>query len=390
MNRIKDLRIARGLSLQQLADAIGNAVTRQALWKYEKGTDQPRPSIVVRIAEALGVKALELFTPPDFTIRGFQFRSTDGLKKKERARLTSLLVRELERRIWLHQKSGVPRKTPPPVEAFEITNAAEAEAAATSLRTLWGLQQAPIPNVIQLLESQGVYVVELKADSQFDGLCAVARDADNNVIGVAIAYRKGCTWSRQRFSLLHELGHAIGRFSGKTEQEIEKLVNRFAGAFLVPWQEIDRLVGPARRRLSLEELLIFKSYFGASVQCLVYRLFERGLLSMREYRAAWEFIERNGWRKKEPEESPAEHSQWARMTALGAYAEGILTREEAQEFIGHTKPRLLRDLAIDRRKILELPLNKRAHDLQRQAKAEPASAGESESDWDQALDDGLQ
>jgi len=235
-----------------------------------------------------------------------------------------------------------------------------------------------------------VYVVELEADSQFDGLWAVARDADENVIGVAIAYRKGCTWSRQRFSLLHELGHAIGRFPGKTEPEIEKLVNRFAGAFLVPWQEIDRLVGPSRRRLSLEELLIFKSYFGASVQCLVYRLFERGLLSMREYRAAWEFIDHNGWKKKEPEENPAEHSQWARMTALAAYAEGILTREEAQEFIGHAKPRLLRDLVVDRRKILELPVSKRGRDLQRQAKAETPPADQSGTDWDQTLDDGIQ
>src|ERR1039458_4059704 len=90
MNRIKDLRTARGLSLQQLAAAIGNTVTRQALWKYERGTDQPRPSILVKIAEALGVKALELFSAPDFTVEGMQFRSRDGLRKKERTRLTSL------------------------------------------------------------------------------------------------------------------------------------------------------------------------------------------------------------------------------------------------------------------------------------------------------------
>lgn len=387
MNRIKDLRIARGLSLQGLADATGNVVTRQALWKYEKGDDQPSPSIVVKIAEALGVKALELFSRPAFTVEGLQFRAQAGFRKKERARLTALLVRVLERRIWLQQKAGTVQKSPPPVGAFTVTCAAEAEAAASSLRGFWNLGDSPIQNVVRLLESQGVFVVELEGDGQFDGLCAVARDSDGIVLGVAIAFRKGCTWSRQRFSLLHELGHVVCQFPGKTDKELEKLVNRFAGAILIPWRELDRLVGPSRRRLTLEELLIFKTYFGASLQCLVTRLYERGLIGVREYRASWDYFKVRRWLKKEPQENPPEESKWALMTALAAYAEGVLSPEEAAEFIGHVKPHPLRQLANDRRKFLELPLAKRRKDLAEQA----AGAGppDDASDWDVALEDGI-
>ena len=387
MNRIKDLRIARGLSLQALADATGNAVTRQALWKYETGADQPRPSMIVKLAEALGVKALELFSAPAFTIEGLQFRSRDGLKKKERARLTSLIVRVLEKRIWLQQKAGAVQKSPPPVAAFRVTTAAEAEAAASSLRGFWGLGDAPIQNVIQLLEGQGVFVVELEADAEFDGLCAVAKGTDGAVIGVAIAFRKSCAWSRQRFSLLHELGHVVCKVSAKTDKDAEKLVNRFAGALLIPWKELDRLVGPSRRRLTLEELLVFKTYFGASLQCLVTRLFERGLISVREYRASWDYFKQQGWIVKEPKENPPEESKWALMTALAAFAEGVLSREEAAEFIGQVKPHPLRQLSNDRRKFLELPLSKRRKGLQEQAAG--AKLSHDANDWDIASDDGI-
>ncbi len=387
MNRIKDLRTARGLSLQGLADATGNAVTRQALWKYERGDDQPGPSIVVKIAEALGVKALELFSAPAFTVEGVQFRAQAGFRKKERARLTALLVRALERRIWLQQKAGNVQKSPPPVGAFTVASAAEAEASATSLRGFWGMGDAPIQNVVRMLESQGVFVIELEGDGQFDGLCAVARDSDRAVLGIAIAFRKGCTWSRQRFSLLHELGHVVCKFPGKTDKEIEKLVNRFAGALMIPWKELDRLVGSSRRRLTLEELLIFKTYFGASLQCLVRRLYERGLIGVREYRASWDYFKERRWLKNEPQENLPEESKWALMTALAAYAEGVLSADEAAEFIGHVKPHPLRQLANDRRKFLELPLAKRRKGLAEQT-AGAASLDEA-SEWDVALEDGI-
>ena len=387
MNRIKDLRIARGLSLQGLADATGNAVSRQALWKYETGADQPGPSILVKLAEALGVKALELFSAPSFSIEGLQFRARAGFRKKERARLTSLLARVLERRIWLQQKSGKEQKSPPPVRAFKVSSAAEAEAAATSLRSFWGLGNSPIQNVVRLLESQGVFVVELEGDGKFDGLCAVARDPDGTVLGIAIAFRKGCTWSRQRFSLLHELGHVVCDISGKTDKEAEKLVNRFAGALMITWKELDRLVGHSRRRLTLEELLIFKTYFGASLQCLVTRLYERGLIGIREYRASWDYFKKQGWIEKEPQENPPEESKWALMTALAAYAEGILSSDEAAEFIGGKRPHPLRQLSNDRMQFLELPLSKRRKGLREQtANVQTSEEG---TDWDATLSDGL-
>lgn len=145
--------------------------------------------------------------------------------------------------------------------------------------------------------------------------------------------------------------------------------------------------GHSRRRLTLEELLIFKTYFGASLQCLVTRLYERGLIGIREYRASWDYFKRQGWLEKEPQENPPEESKWALMTALAAYAEGILSSEEAAEFIGSKKPHPLRQLSTDRMQFLELPLAKRRKGLRGQTSSVKADGDE--VSWDATIGDGL-
>ena len=57
-NKIYQLRLAKGLSRQQLAELIG--VTHQQLQKYEKGTNRLAAGRLMLIAQALG-KTIEFF-----------------------------------------------------------------------------------------------------------------------------------------------------------------------------------------------------------------------------------------------------------------------------------------------------------------------------------------
>ncbi len=57
--RIQELRMAKGLSRQQLADKVG--VTHQQLQKYEKGSNRIAASRLAAISSALGVEARYFF-----------------------------------------------------------------------------------------------------------------------------------------------------------------------------------------------------------------------------------------------------------------------------------------------------------------------------------------
>lgn len=51
--RLRELRVAAGLTQQQLAEKVG--VKREAIARWEKGDQEPGWSYVVALAEALGV-----------------------------------------------------------------------------------------------------------------------------------------------------------------------------------------------------------------------------------------------------------------------------------------------------------------------------------------------
>ena len=55
--RLKQLRLANGLSLEGLATRLGGFVTKQALSKYEQGKAKPSPVVLNKLASVLGVKA---------------------------------------------------------------------------------------------------------------------------------------------------------------------------------------------------------------------------------------------------------------------------------------------------------------------------------------------
>jgi putative transcriptional regulator len=58
-NRIRDVRLLRGLTQQSLAQAVG--VTRQTIIAVEKGTTRPSVELALKLAHVLGTPLPELF-----------------------------------------------------------------------------------------------------------------------------------------------------------------------------------------------------------------------------------------------------------------------------------------------------------------------------------------
>src|SRR5690606_29691107 len=107
MNRIRTLRLANGLTQDQLVHAIGGRITKQALSKYERGTAQPSPVVARALASALRVRAIDLFAAPRFRIDFLAYRSNAGLGVRAREGLQALLAERLSRRLDLQGRLGI-------------------------------------------------------------------------------------------------------------------------------------------------------------------------------------------------------------------------------------------------------------------------------------------
>ena len=378
--RLRQLRLARGLSMDQFVAAMGGVVTKQALSKYERDLARPRQAVLRSIAKALEVSTARLIEadPIQVDIRAYRRKARMG--RKEMERIENLTAIHLEDRVRLEDVLGL---TPDArsVPQIPVGRVADAEDAAAKVRADWGLGEDPIASVIDTFEEHHIHVIEVESSDAFDGISAVARGRRGRVLGAAVVIRKGLPGERQRLSLTHELGHLVLQLAEGVEEE--RAAFRFGAAMLAPAEPVRRDVGSHRRHVDLQELLLLKRRYGMSVQALLYRLRDLGIISEGQYKSGCVDINRMGWRRGEPMALEPEQPTWLRQNVLRAVSEGVLSTREGEQILGGAAPKEPPPSLVGRRVLVAMPAEERRRHLKEQA---DRIAGEyqPDSDW-QAL-----
>lgn len=348
--RLKLARAAVGLSLRDLEDRIGNRVTAQAIGKYERNESMPSSGVLIALADALDVSVDYLVGDQEMVLDAVEFRKKKITSKREEAQVEAKVLHLLERYLMVEELLGLrsvewhrPREAPYPV----IQDVSEADRAAQSLREHWGLGSDPIPNLVELLEEQGIKVLSVDL-TNIDGLTARVRRAHKGSVPVIVVNRKD--WcERQRFTLAHELGHMVMDVSTKVDEE--KAAHRFAGAFLMSADALWAEIGKRRTSIGGRELLYLKDLFGVSVQAITYRCKDLGIFNESLFRRLFNEFNRLGWRSPPYEEPGAkwpgeEPTRFKRLT-FRALAEGAISDPKAAELLGLSVHELNQRMEVD-------------------------------------------
>ncbi len=363
--RLIQLRLARNLSLEALSSAIGGIVTKQSLSKYELGRAQPSALVLAKIASAMGVKASYFMTEPTLNVKFVAYRKSAKLLDSEQKQVEQSVTLALEDRIKVQTLVGEPAMEPLPVARFKVKTIYDTEAHAQSLRKSWELGSDPISNVTAMLEDHRLCVFGIDASDKFDGISAIGYDSSNNIQAAAIVTRLGIPGERQRLNLAHELGHIV--LDVAKDVDVEKAAFRFGSAFLAPADGLYAEVGLERERISIQELLILKKRYGMSIQAILYRLKDLGIITESCYRNWCIEINKKGWKKQEPMELENEKPEWLRRNLLRLVAEKAIDVEEARRMDGGDIEIDLPASLNERRAFLKLPVEKRKEILAEQA-----------------------
>ena len=83
--RLRQARILKKMSMDQLASMIGNSVSKQAISKYEAAKMMPNSTVLVALAAALDVEPDYFFRPFTFDLNEFQvsFRKKSDTSAKD-------------------------------------------------------------------------------------------------------------------------------------------------------------------------------------------------------------------------------------------------------------------------------------------------------------------
>jgi len=387
MNRIKQLRLARGLSLDELAAAMGGIVTKQALSKYELGTSTPSAPVLNQLAQALKVKAMELWSAPTFSVKFLGYRKKVSLPQRWQDYFEANLSRKLEERLTLQEYCYRNVLFELPVHQYEVHTENDAELAAEGLRKTWNLGFDPVADLTAVLEDHLVHVLQMDGPDNFDGISALVHDESGKARAAAVVSRTGCPGERQRLNLAHELGHVVLKPSKKVDEE--KAAFRFGAAFLAPRACLQREVGTQRTQIRLEELLILKRRFGLSIQAILTRLRDLGTIGENQYRWWFMFITKMKWRKAEPEPIAPEKATWLKQTVHRCIAEGFITTEQGGALLGETLSTESGPGMLRRKAFLKLPLEERRRILEAQAQKLQKHYEEDEDGWKATESDDL-
>lgn len=329
--RLYRARKAAGLSLRDLAAKVD--LTHAAIKKYEDEQSTPSSSTLIKLARALNVRTEYFFRPETVTLEAIEYRKRSTLPKKRLEAIEHEVIDQIERRIELeHLFPAPPVKPFAPVEHLpeSITDFAQIEDAAEAVRKAWDLGYDPIPDLIDVLETHGirVFMIDANADPKFDGLAASVNEMPIIVVG--------SNWpgDRQRFTLAHELGHLMlaDRLAETLDEELA--CNRFAGAFLIPRESVRQELGKHRTYIEPKELALLKEEFGLSMQGLLYRARDLGIVTPAWRDDQAKLFRIKGWHITEPGKPyPAEKAHVFEQMVFHALAEDYIGESKAAELM---------------------------------------------------------
>jgi Zn-dependent peptidase ImmA (M78 family)/transcriptional regulator with XRE-family HTH domain len=286
-------REARGMSQTELAKAT--ALTQGYISKVEHGVLEVPP-------ERLALVAAALRYPPLFFMQEDRAAGASCLHHRKRQSMPLLRLRALHAQVNIARMQamrllrGVEIETSFEFPRMDIDSYAAPEEIAQLLRGHWAMPLGPVHNIVELVEAAGGVVVSSPFGTE--KLDAISQWAPGGppffFVNAAIP------GDRLRWTLAHEIGHLVMHWAPSPNQERE--ADQFAAEFLMPAREIRHELNP----LTLPKLAALKQRWKVSMQALIQRAYQLGVISDRQRRSFFMRFGQLGYRKSEPVDVPPE------------------------------------------------------------------------------------
>ncbi len=340
-----------GMTQADAAKVIDAA--RTTIVAIEKGERRLKPNELIKLARAYG-RAISDFVRPSPLVEPFelQFRAAYQRSEQEEAQIAPVIHHfedvcrdylELEKIV----DAPLPRNYPQEYDVASMPIEAAAESIAIAERQRLGLGDGPIPLLRDVLEQNvGLRIFYLEMPSKYSAFYSY-----DEQLGGCIAINANHPEDRRRWSLAHEYLHFLvhrrkpvidyeNQYQRKPESE--RLADTFPDYFLMPTSGLLKRFNDMYRthsKFTPTNLFTLAHYYGVSIEALIYRLEELGLLPS----GTWNRLRDRGLKvRKVQQELGLEKIQQRTDTvpihyqhlAIEALDQGLITEGRFADFLG--------------------------------------------------------
>ena len=196
--RLRMARKAKQLSMENLATQVG--LSTMSISKYENNKMNPDSTVLLKLAEALGVKVEFFFRELELELTPIKKRSHSRLSKTDEQMVAANVLEYVER--YFEAISYLPKEKVS-LQKKSFCSLDDIERVALELRQEWNIGLDPIDSLVRTLEDKGIIIYFVNSVEKLDALTFAANGTH------VIAVKEDIPGDRQRFNIAHELGHII-------------------------------------------------------------------------------------------------------------------------------------------------------------------------------------
>lgn len=334
---LRELRELAGMNQEALGELTG--VTRQTIAAWERGDREPSMQQVVKLCRILNVPIDVMLglAEPSETVLLFRADAAEMLTPG----LKQILTRKAFDYAEIERLTGALPNLPGsrPLTTFD---ARIVEQIAHEVRDWLGVEDAPLGDVLSLLEGKGLKIFLHKLPNAVSGFSAYTDE-----IGGAIFVNAEHRTERQYFTALHELSHLIFHRKeyqtppattpkvGKSDPR-EQAANYLAGAVLLPRTIVEAELYPYRNRwLPFSLLGDIKRRYSVSMRTILVRAGQLGIISSRQsFQQIAKINEKFGKEDEPIDLKPPESLRRLNRLVFQALIEEKITTSKAAEVLG--------------------------------------------------------
>jgi len=334
---LREVRELAGMGQEVLGEQVG--VTRQTIAAWERGDREPSMQQVVKLCRILNVPIDVMLGTHDESEPVLLFRAdaadtlSPGLKQ--------VLTRKARDYAEIEKLAGALPNLPVsrPMTTFDPHMV---EQVAHEVRDWLGVEDAPLGDVLSLLEGKGLKIFLHKLPNSVSGFSAYTDE-----VGGAIFVNAEHRTERQYFTALHELSHLIfhrkeyqtpsttSAKTGKSDPR-EQASNFLAGAVLLPRTIVEAELHPYRNRwLPFSLLGDIKRRYSVSMRTILVRAGQLGIISTRQsFQQIAKINEKYGKEDEPVDLKPPESLRRLNRLVYQALIEEKITTSKAAEVLG--------------------------------------------------------
>ena len=299
--RLNEARLYRKMTIDELAKSVGTS--KQAISQFENNKSVPDFNTLNKIREVLRFP-IQFFREDccdDIVLGNTYFRAPFSSNKKDMnsQRIKAKYVAFIQS--CLSEYIDFPLLNIP-----NFTEIDDIERIANRTRDFWGLGREPIPDMVSLLERNGIIVSEFSTEGRtIDAFYQYGEMFGREYYCIVLGTDK-LTFARRQFNAAHELAHILLHERNNDIDELDRdefrkredEANRFASAFLLPKETFVTDVRPYGNKLNY--YIELKRKWRVSIAAMMYRANDLEVISANQYQYLMRQMSSHGWRTQEP------------------------------------------------------------------------------------------